>query len=318
VTPCHLSQLQYIPQRALLARHRLRHIYPGASVAKTVAASFVQLKSRLEISGLQQSTVSTRHTRVRAAVSRKLDVLESFVTGSYRRHTMIGPLKQADIDVFVVLDPKYHTTAGFGTILDRVRRVLLETYPSTPKISRNGQAVTITFTDFVVDVVPAFHRRGGGYLIPSTTAGRWISTDPKAHETFMSTANFIHKGNLVPTVKLVKAWNQQIGRPFRSFYLELLVEQVLRGVTISDAPSACRYVFDKGRSAIKLKIPDPSRIAAEQVEGLNGISVADAVKRFTTAHSRAAWAEDFARRGDSASGVDRWRLIFGDRFPAYG
>jgi hypothetical protein len=309
--------LAHILRRAL-AGHGLRQGCLEASVAKTIAASFVQLKSRLEISGLQQSTVSTRHTQVRAAVSRKLDVLESFVTGSYRRHTMIGPLKQADIDVFVVLDPKYHTVTGYGTILDRVRRVLLETYPSTPKISRNGQAVTVTFTDFVVDVVPAFHRRGGGYLIPSTTAGRWISTDPKAHETYMSAANLVHKGNLVPTVKLVKAWNHQIGRPFRSFYLELLVEQVLRGVTISDAPSACRYVFDKGRSASKLTIPDPSRIAAEQVSGLNGIVVADAVQRFTTAHSRAVRAEAFAQRGDIASSVGQWRLIFGDRFPAYG
>jgi hypothetical protein len=136
---------------------------------------------------------------------------------------MISPLKTADVDVFVVLDDSYFDTNGYATILDRVRDVLLETYPTTPRISRNGQAVTITFTDFVVDVVPAFDRYGGGYLIPSTTEQRWIATNPRQHEIFMSNANYSHGGDLVPLVKMIKAWNRQINGAVRSFYLELLV-----------------------------------------------------------------------------------------------
>src|SRR6266536_3618537 len=48
-------------------------------------------------------------------------------------------------------------------------------------VSRNGQAVTITFADFEVDVVPGFYRKGGGYLIPDSVLNRWIETDPKQH-----------------------------------------------------------------------------------------------------------------------------------------
>jgi hypothetical protein len=284
----------------------------------TIPASFERLKSNLEISTLQHSTVSTRQQRVREAVARGLTVKDSFVTGSYKRHTMIGPLGEADVDIFVVLDPSYYSANGYGNLLDRVRGVLLETYTKSPRISRNGQAVTITFTDFVVDVVPAFYRKGGGYLIPSTPERRWISTNPKVHETFMLRANESHTGDLVPLAKMIKAWNREIGRAFRSFYLELLVEKVLRGVTISDFASGCRFVFDKGRAVIGYKIEDPAGMGSEVAGFATVPSVKDAVSRFETALARAQKAEALARTNNTEAAVGEWRKVFGDYFPAYG
>lgn len=288
-------------------------------VATTIASSFRQMRTNLEITTLQQSTVSTRQQNVRNAIARGLIVKESFVTGSYKRHTMISPLAEADIDIFVVLDPQYYKAGGYAALLDRVREVLLETYTSTPQISRNGQAVTITFTDFVVDVVPAFYRKGGGFLIPSTSQHRWIATDPRVHETSMSEANAAHDGNLVPIIKMIKGWNRQINRSFRSFYLELLVEKILCGVTISNDQSACRYVFDKGRELIKYKMKDPAGLDSDQIPGLLSVNnVEDAVSRFNTAYNRAIRAESFARNGKLADAVNEWRKVFGDYFPAYG
>jgi Second Messenger Oligonucleotide or Dinucleotide Synthetase domain len=287
-------------------------------MATTIQASFAALKSNLEITGLQQSTVSTRQQNVRAAVARGLAVTNSFVTGSYSRHTMISPLQTADVDVFVVLDDSYFNVNGYATVLDRVRNVLRETYPSTARISRNGQAVTVPFTDFVVDVVPAFDRVGGGYLIPSTTERRWIPTNPKQHEIFISNANWAHDGDLVPLIKMIKAWNRQINRAFRSFYLELLVELAVRNVRITDFPSGCRYVFDKGRELVKYTMIDPAGLGSE-VQGLAGVStVSEAVSRFETAYSRAMRAELYASQGKVADAVTEWRKVFGNYFPAFG
>ena len=75
-------------------------------------------------------------------------------------------------------------------------------------ISRDGQAVTITFTDFCVDVVPAFNRQGGGYLIPDSIQRRWIETDPKRHVEIWAEANKKHGYKLVPIIKMVKARNK--------------------------------------------------------------------------------------------------------------
>jgi len=177
----------------------------------SIPRAFDLFASRLEITDLQQSTVSTRQEAVRAALDRRLRVLDTFLTGSYRRHTMIGPLARADVDLFCILDPGYHRPSGQAALLDVVRKALREAYPRTPRISPSGQAVTIHFTDFIVEVVPAFHRRGGGFLIPSSTEARWIETDPKVHEAFIASANAKHDGKLVPLIKMIKAWNRNSG-----------------------------------------------------------------------------------------------------------
>ena len=170
-------------------------------MATTIQQSFLGLKSNLEITNLQASTVSTRQTNVRGVVENGMDVLDTFLTGSYSRSTMIAPLKEADVDVFVVLDPRYYhhyngQNGGQAGLLDLVKRTLLKTYTKTPDISRSGQAVSIRFDDFVVDVVPGFNREGGGYLIANSRTNSWISTDPKKHVDLMTEANKAHNGDL--------------------------------------------------------------------------------------------------------------------------
>jgi len=248
-------------------------------MARTVTQAFRELKGNLEITDLQESTASTRQQNVRRAVESYLTVLDSFLTGSYSRHTMIAPLKEADLDIFVVLDPGYYEEDGQANLLDRVERVLKNTYPRTPDISRNGQAVTIQFTDFAVDVVPAFYRKGGGYLIPNSARQTWIATDPKKHVEILSDANARHNGNLVPLIKMVKGWNRNIERHF----------------------------------------PDPSGYGGDVGAYLNtNPKIENAVARFESACDRAIRAEDYNRRGYVAEAIDMWRIIFGQYFPAYG
>jgi tRNA nucleotidyltransferase (CCA-adding enzyme) len=73
-------------------------------MATTISQGFAQLKSNLEITDPQTETVSGRQNAVRKAVEDEMTVLDSFLTGSYSRSTLIAPLSQADVDIFVVLD----------------------------------------------------------------------------------------------------------------------------------------------------------------------------------------------------------------------
>lgn len=287
-------------------------------MATAIVTSFQKLKENLEITGLQKSTVSTSQENVRDVVADEVDVLDSFLTGSYARSTMISPLVKADIDILIVLDPKYFESDGQASLLDKVKKALLKTYTKTPKISRNGQAVTITFTNFIVDVVPAFNRKGGGYLIPDSVRKVWIATNPKIHVDIMTEKNKNHSGNLVPLVKMIKGWNRNIDYSFVSFRLELLAMEIFENVTISDFSSGIRYFFDKGREKIKYKAKDPVSYGGE-ISGLRNITTQEeSVSRFETAYSRAIKAEQYAKDGNIESAVDEWRKIFGDYFPTYG
>jgi len=293
-------------------------------MAKTISESFRELKVNLEITELQHSAVSTRQQNVRNAFENELDILDSFLTGSYSRYTMIAPLKEADIDIFIILDTKYYyhyngQNGGQAGLLDLVKRTLRKTYPETPDISRNGQAVTIQFTDFMVDVVPAFFRKGEGYLIPNSISQSWTSTDPKKHVEIMSSANKEHDGDLVPLIKMIKGWNRSINDYFRSFHLEVMALHILGKVKISDYPSGVRYFFDKGRSYVKQKNPDPAGYGGDVGSYLNTQEkIDDAVNKFETAYTRAIKAEDYANRYYIEDAINVWRKIFGNYFPAYG
>jgi hypothetical protein len=282
----------------------------------SVAGAFDLFASRLEITDLQQSTVSARQQAVRAAVERRLHVLDTFLTGSYRRHTLIGPLAAADVDLFCVLDPGYYYSAGQAWLLNLVHEVLRQTYSTTPRISPNGQAVTIRFTDFVVEVAPGFHRQSGGYLLPSPAERRWIETNPKTHETFIAIANATHDGKLVPMIKMIKAWNRNSGSRLRSFYLELMVESILRSVRISDYPTGAAYVFDHAQRAVAYKQFDPAGLDGGQVAGLARGGVDEAAAALALAHNRALDAFRLQRAGQTRQARARWRQIFGDPFPA--
>ena len=284
----------------------------------TIAQGFARLQDNLQITDLQETTVDARQRNVRDAVAKELTVLTSFVTGSYRRGTLIAPLSKADIDIFVILDGSYYSADGYANLLDRVKRVIKRTYPSTPEISRNGQAVTITFTDFTVDVVPAFYRQGGGYLIPDSVMKRWIGTDPTQHVTIWQNEDTAHFKQLVPVIRMIKQWNRAHSALVRSFHLESLVLQILNNVTISDFPSAARFVFDKAREACKYVVNDPAGYGGNVAAYLDTQEkVAEVAKRFETAYTQAAEAERLAAANQISSAFAKWRTIFGDAFPAY-
>lgn len=288
-------------------------------VATTIRQGFQELKLNLEITELQESTVSTRQQNVRDTVEKEMDVLDSFLTGSYRRNTLIAPLSDADVDIFIVLSSKYYSPDGHASLLDNLKRGLRKAYPKTPDISRNGQAVTITFTDFKVDVVPALNRQGGGYLIPDSILKRWISTDPKRHVEIWSSHNKSHKGDLIPLIKVTKGWNKLHSALLRSFHLEALILQILTNVTISDFPSGVRYAFDKARTQVQFPVLDPAGYGGNVGAYLNSQDkINEVVSRLEAAYRRAVEAEQLEREGNTRQAFEKWRLIFGEYFPAYG
>ena len=290
----------------------------------SITQAFQTFKENLEPTGIQVNTISTRQTHIREVVEAGMTVIDSFLTGSYSRSTLIAPLKKADVDIFMVLDSSYFhhyngQNGGPGGLLDVLKRTLRKTYTKTPGISRNGQAVTIRFTDFMVDVVPGFDRKGGGFLIPNSIMQSWISTDPKRHVQIVSSANAAHNGQLIPLIKMIKAWNRQIDEEFCSFHLEILALAALQNVTISDYPSGLRYFLDKGRSLVSQKNPDPAGYSDDIGFYLNTADkVEAAVSNFQAAYELALRAESYALYGQIESAITTWQTLLGDYFPGYG
>ena len=237
---------------------------------------------------------------------------------------MIAPLSDSDIDVFVVLDSKYYyhydgKNGGQAGLLDLLKRALKVTYPQTPDISRNGQAVTIRFSDFIVDVVPCFSRTDNSYLIANSITQSWIPTNPRTHVEIVKSLNQRQNGMFVPTVKMIKAWNKSHGKFFNSFHLEVLAILIFNNITISDFPSGVRYFFDQARYHVKQKNPDPAGFDYDVGSYLNTHQKLDeATRKLQRAFEASIGAEDYERRGMTKEAITTWQHVFGDYFPSYG
>ncbi len=95
--------------------------------------------------------------------------------------------------------------------------------------------------------------------------------------------------------------------------------KVLEGITINSFPSGARYFFDKARALIDVINYDPAGFGGDVGQYLNTsqkrIDVKDRLER---AYNRALEAEAYEKSGKIADAFGRWRLIFGEWFPAYG
>lgn len=296
----------------------------GGVATLTRTQAFERLRSNLELTAPQETTVAARQTSVRAAVARQLPVVDAFLTGSYRRQTLIGPLKRADVDIVVVLDRGYKQR-GPRAVLELVKKALLVEYPKTPEISRNGQAVTITFSDFIIDVVPAFVRPwwawDDGWDICDSGSDRWISTNPKRHVEISARANRLHGGQLVPRIKQLKAWNRTVGEPLRSFHVEALAWSIFGrslwwySSQASDWASAS-YFFKKARGKLRESLHDPAGTGKDVAAYLHGTALDAAVSKVERAYERCIRAEKAFAADDLAAMHEAYGRVFGSYYPA--
>jgi Second Messenger Oligonucleotide or Dinucleotide Synthetase domain len=292
----------------------------------TVTAAFEEFRGNLEITGLQESVVAARQERVRAAVARGLTVRDSFLTGSYRRGTLIAPMRDADVDIIVVLDRGYRRR-GSRAVLDLARAALREEYPSS-KVSRSGQAVTISFSDFTVDVVPAFTTWWDSDVLDICNSGdnTWIRTNPRKHIKISSEANSRSGGVLVPSIKMLKAWNRTAGRPMRGFHLEVLAWKVLdpgwraawfgAGLGLGSDPENLSRFFAEAPGRLRRKLADPARDEGDVGAYLTDQGRTEAISRLHAAASRCQRATQLLGEGDVAGANALYRKVFGDAFPS--
>jgi hypothetical protein len=232
--------------------------------------------------------------------------------------------------VVVVLD---RSLCGRGprNVLDAAKRALVTSYPNS-EVSLNGQAITVTFSDFIVDVVPAFEvpwwaLDGECWDICDSGSNTWLRTNPKKHTEWSAELNRRTGGLLVPTVKMLKAWNRNVGSPLRSFHLEVLAWSIFDpgwlpynlwgpGVHMETDPDNVRQFFSEAERRLGRRLPDPARNRGDVGAYLSQSARADATSKVKTARDRCRRADALREAGDHAPAIAVYRQVFGDAFPA--
>ena len=295
-------------------------------MATTIDTAFAQYKSNLEITDPQEALVSTRRANVVKALQAQLTLHPdvSRIIGSWDRHTLTRYLSEGDVDVLVILNYGAHkdweTTDGTVRCLDRFKAILDGAYPSTPT-RRDRNCITMQFTEFRLDVVPAFKYDGAFYEIPDSVRRKWIQTDPIAFASHMTTVNKTMGGSFIPLVKMVKGWNRNQGWPIRSFHLECLMYDRYKSYTEGYTyPSMLKVFFENLATRLSSATYEPVR--GDRVDDyLDEGSPTRRSKAIAKARAAATLSAEALVDQDkygAAVAIPEWKALLGDFFPAYG
>lgn len=245
--------------------------------------------------------------------------LDTYLSGSYARHTAIHDIK--DVDVICVLDLDKDETEPV-VLLRWLEAALLKYYDD---VRLQGRSIGVTTpAGFSLDVVPGTPRLAtdGPLWIPDRDAKLWVSSHPKGQIEFATKRNAGTDGFYVQTVKILKHWRDRlpaaIARP-KSYVLETLVAETIGTVPLGSHAAALvkvlegiwsRYSAWVGTSTVP-KIPDPGYPAVSVSKRWEPSEFDAFMSRVQTATVTARLARE---ESDHAKSVATWRRLLGNEF----
>ncbi len=295
-------------------------------MAIDIEKAFGEFASNLEITDRQEKSVSDCRANMEKVLKEKLTLHPSEdpkVTGSWDRNTLTRYLFEGDVDVMVILH--YGENKGWdnpeGTIkcLDRFKAILDDAYPDTDK-RRDENCISMQFSEFRLDVVPAFKHENGYYRIPDSVRKLWVPTNPFQFAEKITEVNKAMGGTFVPLIKMVKGWNREVGWPIRSFHLECMMYNRYSTYTQGFTYSSMVKVFFENL-AYYLSNPCYDPIMGDRVDTYLDNNAAKtkrtiAIEKVKKAAAAAKEAyEDQEKYPVLAPG--EWKALMGEFFPSY-
>lgn len=295
----------------------------------TIDEAFRKFKSRLELNDKEQANASCRQKEVREYLDTKFEIANSFLTGSYARHTKTKPLK--DIDIFIVLkeSQRHYRNKAPSVVLDAFYDALVEKY-GKKAVRKQSRSVNVDFgvvidaddnTDYrvvSVDVVPAFPL-GDDYEIPDDDTGKWIKTNPKIHADKATAAHRAFSNEWKGLVRMVKYWNNNPRhgeKPVKpSFLVEVMALQCLHGGWQGRFDYELQSFFATLADRIEDEWPDPARLGPPISNGMDAQRKARAKSLLQAASRDASNAINLVRQGRNGDALKAWRALFGHKFP---
>lgn len=193
----------------------------------TLQGKFDLFRQRIEPTENERQNVIGSHTHLRDNILNRLDYVKTtFLTGSYKKRTIIRPMN--DVDVFVVLN---HDLNAFSTpspqiILNKLKRDLSVKYPNS-SIRQDKPCIVLDFNHCKFELTPVVEGNswnGRCYKIPNpSNMYEWkIVEDPEFFARQLSASN-AQNPLLIPLIKMMKRCKQinKLKSPF-SFQMERL------------------------------------------------------------------------------------------------
>lgn len=286
-----------------------------------LASDFTSFLSSIQPGDSDIADAKAAHEKVRDRLRTDEESREAhkdtFLSGSYARHTAINDIN--DVDVICVLDVD-HTITDPETLLVWLHGIL-NTYYS--EVRAQGRSVGAKAEKGVwLDIVPSalVAADDGPLWIPDRQAKQWVQTHPKGQIAAGVSMNKITDGYYVHAVKLLKAWRDRLPTEScqpKSYILETLTHRAI-GIPKSHAAAVVNVLEGVERSYGIYR--NLKTVPSIYDPGYPTINVA---KRWpfsefndfmTQVKSAAATARQALDNADETESRKLWRKLFGAKF----
>jgi hypothetical protein len=196
----------------------------------------------------------------------------------------------------------------------------VEHYKSAALHNR-GEAATLDLNSYewVFDIVPCFYTDTNLYLIPDGN-GNWKSTDPRVDQTIVTDANQKYSGKVLQLIRTLKYWNRHNSSHTITSYLfeQIVINFIYTKTELSQwMDFDIRDFFYYLSVNVYHTVNDPKGIQGD----LNKLTyeqkkaISEKATWANTKASEAINAETQEKNQEKA--INKWREIFGYKFPVY-
>ena len=286
-----------------------------------LAADFKALLSSIQPGDDDVADAKGAHEKVRDELRTDSEFKEAhkdtFLSGSYARHTAINDIN--DVDVICIVDIDYSITEP-EVVLAWTQSVLGKYYKET---KRQGRSVGAQAAKGVwLDIVPAtpMTTDDGPLWIPDREAKQWVQTHPRGQIKAATDKNKATGGYYVQVVKLMKFWRDRLPTEscrLKSYILESLVHRSIgspssHAVAVVNVLEGAESSYGAFRgTGIVPTIPDPGYPSVNVAKHWEGKDFGDFMNQVKAAAVKARKALDSTDESESRK---LWRQVFGAQF----
>jgi len=252
---------------------------------------------------------------------------DDFLTGSYRRHTILKPKdadEKFDVDVFIAFSNDEYGEKDLEELREITIKALRKVKENYPELGITGlneeqaRSVGVEFGGiFQIDVVPSIQiEKDKLYKIFDKRSGQPVRSNPKLHGERLTEANEQTASGtvqrLVPIVKLLKAWKREKCDYMKSFHLEILAVEILGNEKIESYSEGIAKFFANAvgylREACLEDPANPDNIIDEYLD--NDGTRNDILDLINSENIIAGNARELEDAGDDEAAVQAWKKIF--------
>ena len=248
----------------------------------------------------------------------------SLYVGSYGRNSATDEFSDLDmifeLPSLLLLQYNAHIGNGQSALLQRVKNCIRKTYPITT-IGADGQVIQIFFGDGITfEVLPAFVNSDRSYTHPdANNGGKWAMTNPKPEINAIRDSNKKCNGNLIRLCRMMRAWKSKWSVPIGGLLIDTLAYQFInhweyKGMSYVYYDWMCRdffrFMVDQSKNQQYWLAPGSAQFVYRK-----GRFEAKAAECYDL--SLEAIQHEQAKPPRVWSAIQKWREIFGSKFPSH-